>query len=58
MKLISCSADDSIRVWDENNGDQILRMQEHKFIVNSCCSMGNGFFMCFSGGDEGEIKVN
>ncbi len=56
-KVYSCSADQTIAVWDIETGEIIKRGRGHKSIVNSLSLSKRGQEMACSVGDDGAIKV-
>jgi hypothetical protein len=56
-RLVSCSADTSVRGWDAEVGQQIKRVNEHTAIVNSVSTLRRGAPLFVSGSDDNTIKV-
>lgn len=51
-KIISCSADKTIGVWDASKGTRLRRLVSHTGIVNSCTLSSNSPDLFASGSDD------
>jgi len=56
-RLLSCSADKTVRAWDAATGLQVKKMSEHSAIVNSVCSARGGVPLLVSGSDDGTARI-
>ena len=56
-RLLSCSADKTVRCWDVEVGAQVKKLTEHTNFVNSCCTLRRGPSLFVSGSDDASIKV-
>lgn len=56
-KIISCSADKTVRGWDAETGVQIKKLSEHTGIVNTCCPLRRGPNLFVSGADDSTVKL-
>jgi Prp8 binding protein len=56
-RLISCSADASIRAWDAVTGEQTKKMNEHSGIVNACSPARRGSPLLVSASDDRTARV-
>ena len=53
-KLVSCSADKTLGLWDVVQGKRLRKISGHEGIVNSCQISGN---LIVSGSDDSTIRV-
>ncbi|KAF4742393.1 U5 small nuclear ribonucleoprotein, partial [Perkinsus olseni] len=56
-KIVSCSADKSVALWDVEEGKRIKKLRGHGAVVNSCQVTRRGVPLVVSGGDDGSIKL-
>lgn len=56
-RLVSCSADKSVRCWDAETGAQVKRLSEHLAIVNGVAPLLRGPPLFCSGGDDCKVKL-
>lgn len=56
-RIVSCSPDRTVRIWDVQKGKEIKLMKEHDMFVNTCCPMQKGTPLIVSGGDDGCVKI-
>eukprot|EP00245_Coleochaete_scutata_P004081 TRINITY_DN16308_c0_g1_i1.p1 TRINITY_DN16308_c0_g1~~TRINITY_DN16308_c0_g1_i1.p1 ORF type:complete len:363 (-),score=58.72 TRINITY_DN16308_c0_g1_i1:310-1398(-) len=54
--IVTCSPDQTVRVWDSETGKQVKKMVEHSSYVNSCCPARKGPLIV-SGSDDGTAKL-
>lgn len=56
-RLLSCSADKTVRVWDAATGQPVKKMTEHSALVNSVCPARGGLPLLVSGSDDGTTRL-
>ena len=57
-RIISCSADKSVAVWDANKGCRIRKLTDHSAIVNCCAVAGKNSPNAFaSGSDDATVVI-
>ena len=57
-RIISCSADKSVAVWDANKGCRIRKLTDHSAIVNCCAVAGKNSPNSFaSGSDDATVVI-
>ena len=56
-KLLSCSADKTVALWDANKGARIRKYTDHKGIVNSCALASHSTGLSCSGSDDSSVLV-
>lgn len=56
-RIISCSADKTVRAWDVEAGQQVKKTTEHDNFVNSVCPARRGPPLFVSGADDSTVKV-
>ncbi|KAF4670643.1 U5 small nuclear ribonucleoprotein [Perkinsus chesapeaki] len=54
-KIVSCSADKSLALWDVEEGRRIKKLRGHGAVVNSCQITRRGVPLVVSGGDDGTL---
>ena len=56
-RLLSCSADKTVRAWDAETGQPVKKMAEHSAIVNSVCPARGSLQLVVSGSDDGTTRL-
>ena len=57
-RIVSCSADKSVAVWDANKGCRIRKLTDHSAIVNCCAVAGKNSPNAFcSGSDDATVVI-
>lgn len=56
-KLLSCSADKTVRAWDAVVGKQIKKLNEHDNFVNGVAPLRRGGPLFVTGSDDATVKV-
>lgn len=56
-KIVSGSADKSVRAWDAETGQQSKKMSEHTSFVNSVCTVRRGPQLIVSASDDGTARL-
>ncbi|XP_077994598.1 apoptotic protease-activating factor 1-like [Glandiceps talaboti] len=55
-KVVSCSSDKTVKVWDSHSGQEYLSMTGHTDFVNWCCYSPNGT-MIASCSDDKTVRI-
>jgi Prp8 binding protein len=56
-KIVTCSADKSLSIFDVNAMNRVKRLQGHMGIVNSCHVTSRGAELIISGSDDRTVKL-
>lgn len=57
-RIISCSADKTVAIWDANRGERIRKLTDHTSVVNCCAVAGPSSPHSFaSGSDDATVVI-
>ncbi|KAG2177425.1 hypothetical protein INT44_007936 [Umbelopsis vinacea] len=56
-QIYSCSADQTLGIWDVESGERVRKWKGHSLVVNSCSISRNTPELVVSGSDDGCVKI-